>query len=265
MDLRERVLHRVGQLLLGLRACGGRLADLRGIERLAGDAVGECGRHAPVVHGRLRALGLQLVEDLRELRDLRLREVQLVGEETQRAAHTESATAIVVTACGGVAFTAAAPVSTAGAAGCFLRAATFLLLLPPPREHRRMNVSSVHWVLPPVASPRIRGAFCRGGNRARRVFSTAIGVGTKPRRHKSSLARSCRNARNFTFRLRTQAPPRPRWRGEAVTVGTAMPRQSSRRVPAPAWAYGGRRTASGVRAGVRRTAPSTGSRVAHSR
>src|SRR5207249_1050210 len=46
-------------------------------------------RHAPVVDGGLRALGLELVEDARHLACLRLVEPELEGEKAQRSPHPE--------------------------------------------------------------------------------------------------------------------------------------------------------------------------------
>src|SRR5205814_7207083 len=58
---------------------------------LARDRVRERRERAAMVHRGLRAFRLDLVENLRELADLRLFELQLVGEESQRPANSESA------------------------------------------------------------------------------------------------------------------------------------------------------------------------------
>ena len=65
------------------------------VERLAADGVGERGGGAAPVDLRLRALGLQLVEDARQLADLLLVELELVGEEAQRPPHAERAATLV--------------------------------------------------------------------------------------------------------------------------------------------------------------------------
>src|SRR5207253_5161127 len=93
------------------------------------------GHGAAIVHRGLGALGLELVEDLRQLLDLLLLEIQLVGEKPQRPAHAESAaSAEVVTA-------AMPPASCLPRAGltAFVRSRTFAAAVPPrvlpPPEH----------------------------------------------------------------------------------------------------------------------------------
>src|SRR5262249_11873158 len=100
----------------------------------------------------LRALRLQLVEDARQLADLPLVELELVGEEAQRPAHAERAAAEVVEAArlepvAAVAVAAPAAVRpaalvSAGAvtvAGLRAAAAAVLPRLPP-EHHPRVHV-----------------------------------------------------------------------------------------------------------------------------
>jgi len=79
------------------------LATLRGVQLGPGEYEARVtvrqGRNAPpLVDGRLRALGLELVQDRRELSHLVFLQVQLVGQEPQRPAHAEAAPAEVVPA-----------------------------------------------------------------------------------------------------------------------------------------------------------------------
>src|SRR6476660_8639999 len=91
VDLAQRLLHGVLQLLRRLHAQRAALACLGLVERAATDGVGERGRGAPLVDLRLRALGLELVQDARQIADLLLLELELVRQKAQRAPHAELA------------------------------------------------------------------------------------------------------------------------------------------------------------------------------
>src|SRR5207253_2710260 len=61
------------------------------VKRLAGQRVGERGQRPAAVHLGLGPFGLQLVQDAGQLGDLAVVEVELVGQEAQRAADAEAA------------------------------------------------------------------------------------------------------------------------------------------------------------------------------
>src|SRR5262245_56827147 len=87
--------QRIGDALLqALRALDPqlrRLLRLAGVERVAAGGIGEQRERTPVVHRGLRTLGLQLVDDGGEPLELRLREPELPGQESQRPADAEPA------------------------------------------------------------------------------------------------------------------------------------------------------------------------------
>src|SRR5438309_350504 len=81
-----------GRLPHALRALDPRPSRLGGpgrVEAVLGEQVGERRRHPPVVDRSLRALGLELVQDARQLARLRLVQAELEGEEAQRPPHAE--------------------------------------------------------------------------------------------------------------------------------------------------------------------------------
>src|SRR5438132_8794169 len=85
----ERAHRRLAHALRALDPRPSRLGRPGGVEAVLGERVGERRRHAPVVDGGLRALGLELVEDARHLARLRLVEPELEGEKAQRSPHPE--------------------------------------------------------------------------------------------------------------------------------------------------------------------------------
>src|SRR5207302_9720196 len=117
------------------------LARPRLVERVEPESVGERGHRAPVVHGRLGTLGLQLVEDLRQLRDLLFAQVQLVREEPERPADAERAAAEVIP--GTAAPRTCLPTAFAGVRA-FAAAALPARVLPPPHHawvHRFLQLA----------------------------------------------------------------------------------------------------------------------------
>ena len=97
MDLSQRVPDRVTEALGALDAEAGGVFRLTVLKLLAGDRIGKRGDGAPIVDRGLRALGLELVQDRRELCDLCLVELELVREEAQRPADAE-ASAVTIAA-----------------------------------------------------------------------------------------------------------------------------------------------------------------------
>lgn len=83
-----------------------RRVDLRGVEARALERLGERRRAATLIDVRLSALGLQAIENGRELSDLIIVQIELVGEEAQRTPHAKTAPVIVEAMM--------APVTTAG-------------------------------------------------------------------------------------------------------------------------------------------------------
>src|SRR5204862_3607465 len=94
VDLLECTGDRVAQPLGALHAQSAAFARLASVEGLAGHGVGEGGHRAPPVHLGLCALGLELVQDAGQLGHLLVVELELVGQEAERAADAEAATAI---------------------------------------------------------------------------------------------------------------------------------------------------------------------------
>src|SRR5581483_8317759 len=166
VDLAQRLGHRVAQPLGALDAQRARLVGLGLVERVARHRVGEPGDGAPPVDLGLRALGLQLLKDARQLADLFLVELELVGEEAQGAPHAELAAAVVLAARGlarPLARIAAAPaavaavlVVTAATAAAGPRAfATAVMAVLPPIHHAWMH-----------SSPPLPGRIAPGGSMA---------------------------------------------------------------------------------------------------
>jgi hypothetical protein len=80
-QVRWRARRCEAETLRALHAVVGRLGHLRLVERLAGDGIGEGRRRSTVIDRALRALGLQVVQDARELGDLIVAEIELVSEK----------------------------------------------------------------------------------------------------------------------------------------------------------------------------------------
>src|SRR5262249_19193118 len=110
---------------------------------------------AAVVDGRLGTLGLQLVEDLRQLLDLRLVEVQAVGEKPQRAPDAEGAAAAEI-----IAVAAVEAASSTGGAPAGVGSASAAARVLPPMQHS--------WVHDVPLSPR----QCAPGGCSKRVGTT---------------------------------------------------------------------------------------------
>jgi hypothetical protein len=82
---------------VALHALVGRRLDLRGVERVASDGIGERRGRATLVDRGLRALGLELTQDGCQLGNLLLLELQPVGEEPERPPDAEPASPELVT------------------------------------------------------------------------------------------------------------------------------------------------------------------------
>src|SRR5713226_8498775 len=89
----ERPHRRLAHALRALDARPARLGGLRGVEGVLGERVGQRRGHAAMIDRGLGALGLQLVQDARQLARLRLVEPELEGEEAERSPHPEHARA----------------------------------------------------------------------------------------------------------------------------------------------------------------------------
>src|SRR5438105_7743312 len=153
VDLPQRLDHRVAQAFCALDAQVAAFLGPGFVELLEAQPVGERGHRAAIVHRRLGAFGLQLVEDLRQLRDLLLVEVELVGEEPQRPPDAEgAASAEVVTA---VSPRSGLPAFTLACARAFAAAVPAARVLPPPHHA---------WVHASSNSPRL---FAPGGDSQR--------------------------------------------------------------------------------------------------
>ena len=174
MDLTQRLDHGRLELLGRLHAQGRALARLALVERRATDGIGERRSGTPPVDLGLRALGLQLIEDARQIADLLLVELQLVGQEAQRPPHAELAAAAAMLEAAGPAPVWAAvmpamplPATVAAPLAMLMAATTFaagMTRLPPAIE------SWMH-CLPPSA-----GAFAPGGNLARGHHASRVGI-----------------------------------------------------------------------------------------
>ena len=88
LDAGAQTLGALGLLLV-------RCIDLRGIEARSLERLGERRRAATLVDVRLGALGLQAIENGRELTHLLIVQIELVGQEAQRAPHAKTASVIV--------------------------------------------------------------------------------------------------------------------------------------------------------------------------
>src|SRR6185369_4058657 len=89
----ERFHDRVTQTFGAPDAQLRRLLRGRLVELIAAERVGEARERATAVDLRLRALRLQIGEDLRELADLPLVQLELVREEPERPPHADAAVA----------------------------------------------------------------------------------------------------------------------------------------------------------------------------
>ena len=150
MHAGQRLEDGVAQALRALHPQDSGVGRLESVELVEAERVREARGHAAVVHGGLGALGLQLVEDLRQLLDLRLVEVQPVGEEPQRAPDAESAAAADIVPVAPVEAEAFAGRSVAG-----MRPATPVTAsIPQPMQHS--------WVHGLPLSPRqcAPGGYC---------------------------------------------------------------------------------------------------------
>src|SRR5688572_564297 len=92
---RERPQYRVAQALRALQPEGCPVRGRGLVEALALDGVGEGGDRAAVVDRRLRALGLEVVQDVSQLAHLSFIELQAIGEKAQRSPDAEGAEARV--------------------------------------------------------------------------------------------------------------------------------------------------------------------------
>jgi len=96
VDAAERANHGVAEAFRGFDAQVSGLRRLGAVERVLAECVGEGARGTAVVHRRLGAFRLQVIEDLCELGDLRLLQLELPCEEAKGPAYPEGATAEVV-------------------------------------------------------------------------------------------------------------------------------------------------------------------------
>src|SRR5207249_385051 len=145
--------HRLAEPLRALDAQRSGVRRLHGVELLEAERIREARDDAAVVDGRLGALGLQLVEDLRQLLDLRLVEVQAVREKPQRAPDAEGAAAAEIVAVPTVEAEASPRGTLAGVGSATATAARVL----PPMQHS--------WVHDVPLSPR----QCAPGGCCKRV------------------------------------------------------------------------------------------------
>src|SRR5262249_26520559 len=119
----------LGRLYAVARTFGG----LGVVKGRAGDRIREGSGRAAVVYLRLRALGFQVGENSRKLRDLPFLELELVGQEAQRPAHAERAALIAPARVPLVVVRGSAARPTASAAG-MLTTVTIVTGLPPRIE-----------------------------------------------------------------------------------------------------------------------------------
>ena len=96
MDLLQRLDHGVAEPLGARDAQLCALGRLGTVERLTRDRVSQRGNRSPSIDLGLGPLGLEHVEDPRKLSDLPFVEIELVGEETQRASDTEVTAAVAI-------------------------------------------------------------------------------------------------------------------------------------------------------------------------
>ena len=95
VDLRERLHDRIAKALRAFDALLSAFGRTRLAEGSALDRVSERGDGATLIDLALRALGLQLVEDAREVGRLLFGQIELVREEAERATNAEvSASAV---------------------------------------------------------------------------------------------------------------------------------------------------------------------------
>jgi hypothetical protein len=79
------------KLLVGFNSSLGAGGGFGGVEGFGGKGIGKISESSTVIHRRLRSFGFQVVEDSGHLHDLFFFEVELVGEESQWSADTETA------------------------------------------------------------------------------------------------------------------------------------------------------------------------------
>jgi hypothetical protein len=91
MNLAQRSRDRSLQPLPGLDSSLRTRRRLARIKTLAGKRVRKIRQRSPIIHCRLRTLGLQLIQDASQLHDLFLLQPQLMSEETQRPANAKPA------------------------------------------------------------------------------------------------------------------------------------------------------------------------------
>ncbi len=94
MDFLQRARDGVSQIFRALHAKIAGFFRARFVERLGCDGVCECGDGAAIVDLGLRALGLELAQNARELGDLVVTEIELVGQKSERTANAETAAAV---------------------------------------------------------------------------------------------------------------------------------------------------------------------------
>src|SRR5262249_31512924 len=141
VQIGERLQYRVAQPLGAAHPHRGRVAGGLRVEGRARDGVGEPGHGASGIDLGLRALGLERVQDAGKLGDLVLVEVELVGEEAERAPDAEGAGAeLAEVARRGVSFAPAVGVAVAAppaaaAAGMAAPVVVTAVVGAPPMHH----------------------------------------------------------------------------------------------------------------------------------
>ena len=89
VDLLKGIDQRVANFRGALYTSFAGTAGLGGIERLAGNGIGELRQGAAVVHLGLCSFRLELVQDSGQFGDLLLVQIELVGEESKRPSDTK--------------------------------------------------------------------------------------------------------------------------------------------------------------------------------
>jgi hypothetical protein len=97
MDLLEGSNNGVAKAFSRFDALIATFLCTRVTERCSFDGIGKGRDRSTVINIGLRALGLQLVEDAREVSDLRLREIELVSEEAKWTSNPERSSAASTT------------------------------------------------------------------------------------------------------------------------------------------------------------------------
>src|SRR5664279_1963477 len=91
VDALKRLRLRVSEPRRARDARGAGLGNLRGVECRRREKIRHGGRHPPMVDRGLRAFGLEVVEDCRELGRLRVVEAELESEKAERSPDAERA------------------------------------------------------------------------------------------------------------------------------------------------------------------------------